>query len=81
MNSLLATSLVLLISLGACKIICLLSMILISIEGFGCSQDADLEMFNYTDDCIMISIKFEINVTYPQVRRVRLGVRNAWQPF
>lgn len=49
MNSLLATSLVLLISLG-----------------FGCSQDADLEMFNYTDDCIMISIKFEINVTYPQ---------------
>ena len=77
MNSLLATSLVLLLSLGVCKIICLLLMILFYIEGFGSSQNAVLQTFNYTDDCIKISIQFEINVTYPQVYRAR-AVR---QPF
>ena len=69
MNSLLATCLVLLLSLGVCKIICSL-IIFFCIEGLGCSQDTDLQTFNYTDECIKIDIQFEINVTYPQVRRV-----------
>lgn len=41
---------------------------LVCFEGIGCSQDTDLDFFNFTDPdgCLKIDIKLEVNITYEQ---------------
>ena len=60
------------------KYLCVVDIdfVLFCIEGFGCSQETDMQ-FDFTNDCIKIEIQFEVNVTYVQVCLVRA----VWQPF
>ena len=43
--------------------------LLVCFEGLACSQTADLDFFNYTDEetgCLKIEMQLEVNITYEQ---------------